>query len=172
MGYLIHNDELYRHNTSGILQQCILIEEGKALLLNIHEGLCGHHAASRRIVENAFWQGFYWLTATSDTTQIVRSIRWCQYFARQIHAPAQDLQTILVTWSYAMWGLDLLGAFKKAPGDLTHMLVAVNKFTKWIKARPLAKISSKQAVNYVQDIIFRFGSLTPTSLTMAPSSLG
>jgi hypothetical protein len=56
-----------------------------------------------------------------------------------------------------MWGLDLLGPFKKAPEGLTHLLVAVDKFTKWIEARPLAKIGSKQLVNFIQDIIFHFG---------------
>jgi hypothetical protein len=56
-----------------------------------------------------------------------------------------------------MWGLDLLGPFKKAPKGLTHLLVAVDKFTKWIEARPLAKIGSKQVVNFIQDIIFHFG---------------
>jgi hypothetical protein len=34
---------------------------------------------------------FYWLVAASDVTQLVRSYRWCQYFARQIHALAQEL---------------------------------------------------------------------------------
>jgi hypothetical protein len=56
-----------------------------------------------------------------------------------------------------MWGLDLVGPFKKAPKGLTHLLVAVDKFTKWIEARPLAKIGSKQVVNFIQDIIFHFG---------------
>jgi hypothetical protein len=37
-GYLIHSGELYRRNASNILQQCVPIEEGKALLLDIHEG--------------------------------------------------------------------------------------------------------------------------------------
>jgi hypothetical protein len=49
------------------------------------------------------------------------------------------------------------GPFKKAPGGLTHMVVVVDKFTKWIEARPLAKIGSKQAVSFVQDIVFCFG---------------
>jgi hypothetical protein len=57
-GYLIHNDELYHHSTSGVLQRCIPIEEGKALLLDIHEGVCGHHASSGSMVGKAFWQGF------------------------------------------------------------------------------------------------------------------
>jgi IS30 family transposase len=60
-----------------------------------------------------------------------------------------------------MWGLDLLGPFKKAPGSFTHLLAVVDKFTKWIEARPLAKIGSKQVVSFVQDIVFRFGVRNP-----------
>jgi hypothetical protein len=56
-----------------------------------------------------------------------------------------------------VWGLDLLGPFKKAPGGLTHILVAIDKFTKWIEARPLAKMGSRQTVVFIQDIIFCFG---------------
>jgi hypothetical protein len=94
--------------------------------------------------------------ATSDVTQFVRSCRGCQYFVRQIHAPAQELQTIPGTWAFAAWGLDLLGPFKKAPRGLTHLVVMVDKFTKWIVARPLGKIGSKQTISFVQDIIFCF----------------
>jgi hypothetical protein len=50
-----------------------------------------------------------------------------------------------------------LGPFKKAPKGLTHLLLAVDKSTKWIEVKPLAKIGSKQAMDFIQDIIFRFG---------------
>jgi hypothetical protein len=40
-GYLIHNSELYHRSTLGILQRCIFVEEGKALLLDIHKGIDG-----------------------------------------------------------------------------------------------------------------------------------
>jgi hypothetical protein len=92
---------------------------------------------------------------TSDAAQIVRSCRGCQYFIRQIHPLAHELQTIPNAWSFPVWGLDLLGPFKKAFGSLTHPLVTIDKFTKWIEA--LAKIGSKQAMNFIQDIIFCFG---------------
>jgi hypothetical protein len=52
--YLIHDDKLYHHGTSGILQRCIPIVEQKALLLHIHEGICGHHASSWSMVGEAF----------------------------------------------------------------------------------------------------------------------
>jgi hypothetical protein len=53
-GYLIYDNELYHHSISGILQWCIPVEEGKALLLVIHEGICGHHASSRSMIRKAF----------------------------------------------------------------------------------------------------------------------
>ena len=37
------------------------------------------------------------------------------------------------------------------------MLVAVDKFSKWIEGRPIGKIKSEQAVLFFTDIVFRFG---------------
>ena len=51
--------ELYKHSPSGVLQRCIPFPEGKELLRDIHAGICGHHAAPRTLVGNAFRQGFY-----------------------------------------------------------------------------------------------------------------
>jgi hypothetical protein len=108
------------------------------------------------MVEKALRQGFYWPTAASDAMQIVKSCRGVQFFSRQVHTLAQELQTIPITWPFMVWGLDLLGPFRKSPGGLTHLLIAVDKFTKWIEAKPLANISSKQGVDFIQDIICHF----------------
>jgi hypothetical protein len=62
--------ELYHRSPSGILQRCISITEGQELLQEIHSGACGHHAAPRALVGNAFRQGFYWPTAVADATRI------------------------------------------------------------------------------------------------------
>jgi hypothetical protein len=162
--------ELYHRNPSGILQQCISIAEGQELLQEIHSGACGHHAAPRALVGNAFRQGFYWPTAVAVATRIVRTCQGCQFYAKQTHLPAQALQTIPITWSFVVWGLDLVGPLQKAPGGYTHLLVAIDKFSKWIEVRPLNNIRSEQAVAFFTNIIHRFGSQTPSSPTTAPSS--
>jgi hypothetical protein len=100
--------ELYHRSPSRILERCISIAEGQELLQEIHSGACGHHAAPRALVGNAFRQGFYWPTAVSDATRIVRTCQGCQFYARQTHLPAQALQTIPITWLFAVWGLDLV----------------------------------------------------------------
>jgi transposase InsO family protein len=63
---------------------------------------------------------------------------------------------IPITWPFAVWGLDLVKPLQKAPGGYTHLLVAVDKFSKWIEAHPISKIKSEQAVLFFTDIIHRF----------------
>jgi transposase InsO family protein len=46
---------------------------------------------------------------------------------------------------------------RKAPGGYTHLLVAVDKFSKWIEACPITNLRAEQAVSYFTDIIHRFG---------------
>jgi ribonuclease HI len=46
--------ELYHRSPSGIHQRCISVAQGQELLQEIHSGACGHHAAPRTLVGNAF----------------------------------------------------------------------------------------------------------------------
>jgi hypothetical protein len=52
--FVMRDGELYRRSTSGIFQRCISSVEGRNLLFDIHEGVCGHHAAPRSLVGKAF----------------------------------------------------------------------------------------------------------------------
>jgi transposase InsO family protein len=149
--------ELYHRSPSDVLQRCISIAQGQEMLQEIHSGACGHHAAPRALVGNAFRQGFYWPTAVADATRIVRSCRGCQFYVRQTHLPAQALQTIPITWLFVVWGLDLVDPLQKARGGFTHVLVAIDKFSKWIEVQPLTSIGSEQAVAFFMNIIHRFG---------------
>ena len=71
--------------------------------------------------------------------------------------PAQELQTIPITWPFVVWGLDMVGPLKKGLGSFTHLLIAVDKFTKWIEVKPITNIRSEEAVKFFLDIIYRFG---------------
>ena len=64
--YKVHEGELYKKSTTGVLQRCISEEEGPDLLAEIHAGLGGHHAAARALVGKAFRTGFYWPTSRAE----------------------------------------------------------------------------------------------------------
>jgi transposase InsO family protein len=155
--YTLIGETLYRRGASGVLMKCILSATGKQLLDEVHAGQCGVHAASRTLVGKVFRSGFYWPTAKSDAAELVQRCVACQYLSKQQHLPAQQLQTIPVTWPFVCWGLDMIGPFKKAQGRYTHVLVAIDKFTKWIEFKPIASLTSAKVVKLIQDIIFRFG---------------
>ena len=40
---------------------------------------------------------------------------------------------------------------------MTHLLVAVEKFTKWIEARPIKKLDGPTAVRFIKDIAVGYG---------------
>ena len=92
-----------------MLQRCISEEEGRQLLTEIHAGLGEHHAAARSLVSKAFRTGFYWPTAAQN---LVQHCIDCQLFANQSHMPPTALQTIPITWPFAVWGLDMVGPLK------------------------------------------------------------
>jgi hypothetical protein len=63
--------------------KCVRMEKGKDILHEIHEGVCGNHAASRTLVGKAFRSGFYWPTALADAEAPVRRCTNCQFFSKQ-----------------------------------------------------------------------------------------
>jgi transposase InsO family protein len=46
---------------------------------------------------------------------------------------------------------------RKAPGGYTHLLVAIDKFSKWVEVHPITNLRAEQAVTFFTDIIYRFG---------------
>ena len=51
----------------------------------------------------------------------------------------------------------MVGPLKKGQGGFTHLLIAVDKFTKWKEAKPITNIRSEEAVKFFLDIIYWFG---------------
>jgi transposase InsO family protein len=137
--------------------KCVTKKDGYDILREIHEGVCSNHAASRTLVGKAYRASFWWPTAVPDAEDLVRRCRNCQFFGKQSHVPAHNLITISPSWPFACWSLDMIGPFTMAPGGFTHVLVAIDKFTKWIEYKPIAKLTPDRVVDFISDILHRFG---------------
>jgi hypothetical protein len=150
--------KLYKKSITGILQRCVTPQEGHEILKDIHVGVCGHYASSRSIAAKAFCSGFYWLIAIEDAKDIMRKCEACQQFTSRPHAPAAELQPIQLSRPFAQWGLDMVGKLHKSwPGGHVYMLVAVDKFTKWVEAAPVITQDSIATINFIKSIVFCFG---------------
>ena len=51
----------------------------------------------------------------------------------------------------------MVGPFKTSASGFTHLLVAVDKFTKWIEAKPIKNLGASTAVSFIRELIFRYG---------------
>ena len=51
----------------------------------------------------------------------------------------------------------MIGPFKPAPDNFKFMFVLVDKFSKWIEYMPLVKATLEKVVEFLNQIIHRFG---------------
>jgi hypothetical protein len=130
-----------------VAQRCISLDEGQLILEEIHSGTCGHHASSQTIVAKAYRVGFFWPRANEAAQEIVQHCVGCQFYANLSHKPASALKTIPLVWTFAVWGLDMVGPLRIGASGFTHLLVAVDKFTKWIEAKPIKKLNSQRPLS-------------------------
>jgi transposase InsO family protein len=64
---------------------------------------------------------------------------------------------ILPSWSFAVWGVDILGPFPRVVGGYRYLFVAIDKFTRWPEATPVVSITQGAAVAFLKSIVCRFG---------------
>ena len=92
--------------------------------------------------------GFYWPNMLNEARNFVRKCERCQKHAPIVRQPPEMLTSINSPIPFAMWGMDILGPFPIASGQRKFLVVAIDYFTKWIEAKPLAKITTKQIAHF------------------------
>ncbi|GKV02683.1 hypothetical protein SLEP1_g15081 [Rubroshorea leprosula] len=156
--YTLVDGVLYKRSFSLPLLRCLSPYEAEYALREVHEGICGSHVGARTLAHKVLRQGYYWPNIYKDATYFVQKCPKCQFFAHLTHQPAEELTNMVAPWPFAQWGLDLLGPFVKRVGGVTHMVVGVDYFTKWVEARPLSSLTSKKVKDFVfSSIICRYG---------------
>ena len=98
-----------------------------------------------------------------DAAEYGQKCEQCQKHAPLIHQPAGSLNLVSSLWPFAQWLLDIVGPFPRATGNRKFVLVVVDYFTKWAKAKSLANIRDVDVKKFVwRNIVTRFG--VPESL--------
>jgi hypothetical protein len=79
---VIGNDLSRKAASTDILMKCVLRSEGLQLLVEIHSGECGCHAASANLVGKSYRFGFCWPTSMTDSEDLIKRYKGCQFFAK------------------------------------------------------------------------------------------
>ena len=62
--------------------------------------------------------------------------------------PPNNLHNLSSPWPFATWGMNILGSLPKAPGVVKYLLVVIDYFTNWIKAKPLWEITANEVEKF------------------------
>ncbi|GKV28140.1 hypothetical protein SLEP1_g37227 [Rubroshorea leprosula] len=124
--------------------------ETEYALGEVHEGVCGSHVGAQTLAHKVLRQGYYWPNIQEDAKKFVQRCQKCQFFAHLTHQPDEELTSMIATWPFAQWGINLLGPFVKAVGGAAHLVVVVDYFIKWVEARPLSCLTSRR----IEDFLF------------------
>ena len=156
--FINHKGSLYKRGFFTPFLKCIAGEDTEYVLREVHEGICGNHIGARTLAGKVLRQGYYWPTMLKDATDLVRRCRICQEHAKISRLLAEPLTSVTSPWPFQQWGLDILGPLPIGKGQCKFIIVAVDYFTKWAEAEPLATITEQKIRNFVwRAIICRFG---------------
>ncbi|GKV18278.1 hypothetical protein SLEP1_g28683 [Rubroshorea leprosula] len=153
--YTLVDGVLYKRSFSLPLLRCLNPYEAEYALREVHEGVCESHVGARTLAHKVLRQGYYWPNMHKDATYFVQKCPKCQFFAHLTHQPTEELTNLVALWPFAQWGLDLLGPFLKGVSGVTHLVVGVDYFTKWVEAWPLSSLTSKKVEDFVFSSIIR-----------------
>ena len=152
-----HKGSLYKRGFFTPILKCISGKDTEYVLREVHEGICGNHIGARALAGKVLRQGYYWPTILKDATDLVRKCRICQEHAKISRLPSEPLTSITSPWPFQQWGLDILGPQPIGKGQCKFVIVAVDYFTKWAEAEPLATITEQKIRNFVwRAIVCRF----------------
>ncbi|GKC23582.1 reverse transcriptase domain-containing protein [Tanacetum coccineum] len=128
------------------------------VLREIHKGFCSMHAGTRSFVAKALSIGYYWPTRHKDARSLIRACQDYQIHKSVLRNPQQKLTLITSPWLFYKWGIDIAGSFPEGPGKVKFLILAIDYFTKWIEAKPVATITGNQIKKFVwENIVCRFG---------------
>ena len=51
----------------------------------------------------------------------------------------------------------MVGPLNTGRSGFTHVLVAFDKFAKWIEAKPIKNLEASTAVSFIRELTFRYG---------------
>ncbi|XP_019176071.1 PREDICTED: uncharacterized protein LOC109171493 [Ipomoea nil] len=171
--FRIVDGQLYKRSFGGPLLKCLLRPEAEKIMDEAHRGICAAHQGAHTLARKLVVQGYYWPTMMRDYVERVSRCGVCQAFARKNTRPATFYTPVTTAIPFAKWGIDLLGPLPVAPGGLKFCVVAIDYFTKWVEAEPLATITEYQCRRFLwKRVICRFGlpeHIVSDSLTARPS---
>ena len=150
--------ELFRHGFTHPILVCVSGYQYTRIMDELHEGICGSHVGGRSLASKVVRAEYYWPIVREDCMRYAQRCKQCQQHADWHKAPLEELRLIYSPWPFHTWGINILAPFSLAVRQMKYLVVAIEYFTKWIEAKPVAQITTHKIQHFVwKNIVCRFG---------------
>ncbi|XP_074346516.1 uncharacterized protein LOC141685307 [Apium graveolens] len=139
--FFLEDGQLYRRTFSVPTLKCVDPDEANYCLREVHEGICGDHLGAKALAYKVIRQGYYWPTVHADSIAYFKKFPQCQKFSNVPRQSPSLPASVLSPIPFAVWGIDIMGPFPRAKGDLRYVLVAIDYMTKREEAKAMRMIN-------------------------------
>jgi len=155
---ILNGEVLYKRNHDMMLLRCVNAREAELILKEVHEETFGTHMNGHSMTRKILRGGYFWLTMENDCCIHVRKCLKCQKYTDNINVSLTALNVLSAPWPYSMWGIHVIGAIEsKVSNGNRFILVAIDYFTKWVKAASYAIMTRKVVAKFTKrEIICRY----------------
>lgn len=124
----------------------------------MYERIYGSYEGAKALAYKLILSGYFWLTMKKDMEELVRNVK----SARDIWMSLMNL--LLSSTHWALYGpllnkrIDILSFILLVVGQKQVLIVKVDYFIKWVKAKPLTTTTQQQAIDFLwKNILYDFG---------------
>jgi hypothetical protein len=158
--YLILNDTLYQRGVDCILRRCLTHEEAVIMIKDCHTGACGGHFSRLATTQKILRAGYFWPTLIKDCIESIKKFHPCQVFSRKMREHPAPMFPIITVGPFTKWGIDYTTCNPLSAREHRYIIIAIDYFTKWVKAMPMFKDDGETATLFLfNQIIARFDVL-------------
>ena len=130
------------------------------VLNDCHTGACGSHLSRLETTQNILRAGYFWLKLIKGSIESVKKCHPCQIFSRKMREHPTPMFHVITVGPFTKWGIDYTTCNPPSARGHHYIIVAVDYFTKWVKAMPTFKHDGEtMALFLFNQIIARFDVL-------------
>ena len=133
-------------------------EHMKSQVFSLHHDspFAGHRGAETTY--NSIKQRYFWIFMPSETKLFCKSCEKCQKYNYATSHNRAPLKPIEIFRPWQLIGTDFMGPFKKSRNGNTHIILAIDHFTKYVEGAATVSFSAETTAKFIFDnIICRHG---------------
>jgi hypothetical protein len=134
--YIVLGDTLCRGGVDSIFQRCLTFDEAEKALNDCHSRACGGHMSRYATTQKILQAGYFWPSLFKDCITVVHKCHAFKTYNNKIRYHPAPLHPVVLVVPFTKWGIDFMTCNPHSIEGHGYIIVAVDYFTKWIKAMP------------------------------------